>query len=83
MTKRTAAMLEDLLSDPRKLQEAIEAERRAKLPRPGCSGLAVLARANWQLSLALGDGVRQVDVAFCSPAIVPVSGREISFDRYA
>jgi hypothetical protein len=35
---------------------------------PGWSGLSVLARANWQLSLALGDGVRQVEVSPRSPA---------------
>jgi hypothetical protein len=69
MTKRIAPLaLEQLLADPVKLAAAIETERRAKLPPPGWSGLSVLARADWQLSLRLGDGVRQTDVFPRSPA---------------
>jgi hypothetical protein len=69
MTKRIAPpALEGLLADPLKLKAAIETERRAKLPPPGWSGLSVLARADWQLSLQLGDNVRQCDVAARSPA---------------
>jgi hypothetical protein len=69
MTKRiTSTSLEQLLEDPDKLRAAIEAERRAKLPPPGWSGLSVLARADWQLSLQLGDNVRQCDIAPRSPA---------------
>jgi hypothetical protein len=60
--------LDELLSNPTQLREAIELERRAKQPPPGWSGLSVLSRADWQLSLALGDNVRQVDVAPNSPA---------------
>jgi Helix-turn-helix domain len=69
MTKRIApTALEQLLADPEKLKAAIETERRAKLPPQGWSGLSVLARADWQLSLQLGDNVRQCDVAPRSPA---------------
>jgi hypothetical protein len=70
MMKRIApSAIEELLADPEKLRAAVENERRSKLPPPGWSGLSVLARnVNWQLSFALGDGVRQVDVAPRSPA---------------
>jgi hypothetical protein len=54
----------DLLSlagNPKALNAAIDAERCARAP-PGWLGLSVLARANWQMSLTLGDNVRHVDV---------------------
>jgi hypothetical protein len=60
--------LDELLSTPGRLTEAIDAERRAKQPPPGWSGLSVLSRADWQMSLSLGDGVRQVEVHPKSPA---------------
>jgi hypothetical protein len=52
----------ELLSsaDPKNIAAAIERERRVKA-QPGWLGVTVLARANWQMSLALGDGVRQID----------------------
>jgi len=54
--------LDELLFTPGRLSEAIDAERRAKEPPQGWLGMFVLARQNWQTSLALGDGVRQVEV---------------------
>jgi hypothetical protein len=68
MKRVSPQSLNELLSTPARLSEAIDAERRAKQPAPGWSGLSVLSQADWQLSLALGDGVRQVEVALKSPA---------------
>jgi hypothetical protein len=53
--------LTELLSRPDKIAEAIETERRLKSP-PGWLGVRVMAKANWTLSLSLGDGVFQVEV---------------------
>jgi len=59
--KSPAADLLSIVGNPKALAAALDAERRGKAP-PGWLGLSVLARANWQMSLTLGDGVRQVDV---------------------
>jgi hypothetical protein len=58
---KSSPSLTDLLSHPEKITEAIEQERRAKSPS-GWLGIQILARPDWQKSLALGDGVYQVSV---------------------
>lgn len=68
-TKKNADFL-SLAGDPKALAAAIDAELRAKVPA-GWLGIRVMTRANWQTSLALGDGVRQVDV---DPQSAPYRG---------
>jgi hypothetical protein len=66
-TKISGDPLTALLDDPKNIDAAIEQERLGKAPL-GWLGVAVLARANWQMSLALGDGFRQVEVHLKSSA---------------
>jgi hypothetical protein len=57
----------DLVGNPQRVAAAIAAEREAKT-QLGWLGVTVLDRANWQMALRLGDGVRQIEVHPKSPA---------------
>jgi hypothetical protein len=77
---KSSPPLTDLLSHPEKITEAIEQERRAKSPS-GWLGIQILARPDWQKSLALGDGVYQVSVHPQSSAYRDVGMRTGDFLR--